>query len=101
MNKETIATVLSYVMKLKFLEGYRTYISVAGLFGLAVYLFSQGSYEQALTNLSLALAALGIGEKVERATTGLEPVPKAEPEPTGTPTILQFPQGPQGPQGSA
>lgn len=100
MNKKALAELLAYVFKLKFVEGYRTYISVVGLFALAVYLFTQGSYEQALTNLGLALAALGIGEKVEKATQGLEPVSKAEPEPTGPPaTIIQFPQGgPQGPQ---
>ena len=99
MDKKLVADILAYVFKLKFVEGYRTYISAAGLFALAVYLLAQGQYEQAITNLSLALAALGIREKVGEATQALEPVPKAEPEPTGDPAILQFPQG--GPQGSA
>lgn len=82
MDKKAIAAVLEYVLKMKFVEGYRTYISVVGLLALAVYLLTQGSYEQAVTNFSLALAALGLRDgnyppKPEE--------PKAEPEPHSGP----------------
>jgi len=75
MNAKLLTDVLGGVMKLDFLEGYRTYIAAVGLLGLAVYLFTQGDYTQAVSNLSIALAALGLHEK------------KAEP-----PAVLQLPQ---------
>lgn len=88
MNKKLLAELLATAFKLKFLEGYRTYIGAVGLLALAVYLLTQGQYEQALTNLSLALAALGIGEKVndlfeEEGEKPAEDEPPAEPPTTG------------------
>jgi|GEM_PF-1419546 hypothetical protein len=42
------------------LNGYKTYLAAAGLFGLALYQFSQGQVEQAVQSFLGALAAVGI-----------------------------------------
>lgn len=63
MNSKLVADILGGLMKLEFLKGYRTYIGAAGLFGAALYRLSEGDYGQAVTDFSLALAALGIRTK--------------------------------------
>jgi len=42
------------------LNGYKTYLAAVGLFGLALYQFSQGQVEQAVQSFLGALAAVGI-----------------------------------------
>lgn len=42
-----------------FLSGYRTYLGAAGLFGLAIYQFSQGDYAEAYQSAMQALAVFG------------------------------------------
>lgn len=45
---------------LAFLDGYKVYSAAAGLFGLALYQFSQGQYDVAFQSLMAALTAFGI-----------------------------------------
>ncbi|MFZ9794200.1 MAG: hypothetical protein ACO3F3_17885 [Gemmataceae bacterium] len=42
------------------LNGYKTYLAAAGLFGLALYQFSQGQVEQAIQSFLGGLAAVGL-----------------------------------------
>jgi len=42
------------------LEGYKTYLACAGLFGLALYQLSQGQFEQAGQSFLAAMAAYGL-----------------------------------------
>lgn len=49
------------------LQGWRTYIAAAGLFGLAVYNFSQGDYPTAWTNLMAAIATFGVRNAMARS----------------------------------
>lgn len=41
-------------------SGYKTYLACAGLFGLALYQFSQGQVDQAAQSFLAALAAFGL-----------------------------------------
>lgn len=43
-----------------FIDGYKTYLASVGLFGLALYQFSQGQYDVAFQSLMAALTAFGI-----------------------------------------
>jgi hypothetical protein len=49
-----------------FLDGFKTYLAAAGMFGLALYQFSAGDYQTAFTSLMAALAAVGIKHAVSR-----------------------------------
>ena len=42
------------------LNGYKTYLGVAGLVGLAIYQFSQGDYQAAFESLGQAIVAAGL-----------------------------------------
>jgi len=42
------------------LSGWKTYLAAAGLFGLAIYQLSTGSYDAAWQSLLAALAAAGL-----------------------------------------
>ena len=42
------------------LNGYKTYLAAVGLFGLALYQFSQGQVESAIQSFLGGLAAFGI-----------------------------------------
>ncbi len=53
-----------------FLDGWKTYIAAAGLFGLALYQFSQAQYDIAFQSLMAALAAVGVKHAVNRQQTG-------------------------------
>jgi len=48
------------------LDGWKTYIAAAGLFGLALYQFSQGQFEVAIQSLMAAFAAVGVKHAVAR-----------------------------------
>jgi hypothetical protein len=85
------AELLSYLLKAKFLEGYRTYLAAAGLLGLALYLLTQGSYEAAAQNFFTALVALGLRDKAGQPLLWQAP---GEPltvddAPPSTPTLRQ------------
>jgi hypothetical protein len=45
---------------LSLLAGYKTYIAVAGLLGLALYQFSTGQFDLAVQSLLGGLAAAGL-----------------------------------------
>ena len=45
---------------LQLLDGYKTYLAAAGLFGLALWQFSQGDLPGAMQSFLGGLAALGI-----------------------------------------
>ena len=49
------------------LQGWRTYLSAAGLFGLAIYNLSQSDYVTSWTNLMAALATFGVRNAMARA----------------------------------
>jgi hypothetical protein len=49
-----------------FLDGWKTYIAAAGLFGLALYQFSQGDFATAIQSLMAALAAVGVKHAIAR-----------------------------------
>lgn len=55
---------------LSFLDGFKTYLAAAGMFGLALYQFSSGEYDTAWTSLMAALAAVGIKHAVTRNVDG-------------------------------
>lgn len=80
MNAKLAAEILGGVMKLNFLDGYRTYIGAAGLFGMGVYRLSEGDYSQAVTDFSLALAALGIRTKLDETTVVVVENPGTAPK---------------------
>lgn len=46
--------------------GWKTYIAAAGLFGLAVYQFSQGELGAAWQSLMAAIAAFGLRMAMDR-----------------------------------
>jgi hypothetical protein len=48
------------------LDGYKTYLAVAGLVGLAVYQASQGQLEAAVQSILAALAAAGLRHAVAK-----------------------------------
>ena len=48
------------------LPGWKTYLAAAGLFGLAVYQFSQGDLGAAWQSLMAALAAFGLRTAIDR-----------------------------------
>ena len=48
------------------LPGWKTYLAAAGLFGLALYQFSQGDYASAWQSLMAATAAFGLKMAIER-----------------------------------
>lgn len=49
-----------------FLDGYKTYMAAAGLFGLALYQFTQGQYDVGFQSLMAALAAFGVKSSLAR-----------------------------------
>ena len=49
------------------LNGWKTYIAAAGLFGLAVYNFSVGDYSTGWTNLMAAIATFGVRNAMARS----------------------------------
>ena len=53
-------TLLSEVLNMDILKGYKTYIAAVGLVGLAVWQFSQGQVELGVQSLLAALAAFGL-----------------------------------------
>ena len=50
---------------MEMLNGFKTYLAAAGLLGLALYQFSQGSIETALQSLMGALAAFGLRQALD------------------------------------
>ena len=48
------------------LSGYKTYIAAAGLFGLAIYQFSQNDLPHGFETLMAALAAVGIRHAISK-----------------------------------
>ena len=64
-----------------FLDGFKTYLAGAGLFGLALYQFSTGDYASAWQSMMAALAAVSIKHAVSRAVdTSVTDVPAVEPK---------------------
>ena len=59
---------------LSFLDGYKTYFAAAGLFGLALYQFSQGQFEVAMQSLMAALASFGLKDALARQELKVEEV---------------------------
>mgnify|MGYP001216124430 FL=1 len=51
------------------LQGYKTYLAVAGLIGLAIYQASVGQYEQAIQTAIAAAAAAGLRSAITTAST--------------------------------
>jgi len=51
------------------LQGYKTYLAVAGLIGLAIYQASVGQYEQAIQTAIAAAAAAGLRNAITTAST--------------------------------
>lgn len=51
---------------LNLINGYKTYLAAAGLFGMAVYQFSLGQYDQATQTFLSALAAAGLRHAVSK-----------------------------------
>lgn len=48
------------------LNGYKTYIAVAGLIGLAVYQFSLGHFEEGFQTVLAAAAAAGLRNAIAK-----------------------------------
>lgn len=48
------------------LEGWKTYLAAAGLFGLALYQFSTGDYMTAWQSVMAALAVFGVRQAMAR-----------------------------------
>ena len=51
---------------LKKLDGYKTYIAAAGLFGLSLFQVSQGQFETAIQSFMGGLAAIGVRHAVTK-----------------------------------
>ena len=51
---------------LNLINGYKTYLAALGLVGLAIYQFSQGTYDQATQTLLAALAAAGLRNAISK-----------------------------------
>jgi hypothetical protein len=51
---------------LNLINGYKTYLAAAGLFGMAIYQFSQAQYDQATQTFLSALAAVGLRHAVSK-----------------------------------
>jgi len=51
---------------LKALDGYKTYLAAAGLFGLALYHFSVGDFSIGMESLMAALAVFGVRNAMAR-----------------------------------
>lgn len=49
------------------LNGYKTYLAAAGLFGLAIYQFSQGNIDGAIQSALGGLTALGLRSAIAKA----------------------------------
>lgn len=60
-----VLAILGEFLKLKSLAGVRTYLAAAGLLGLALSQFANGSYDAAVTSLCGALALVGIRAKLD------------------------------------
>lgn len=54
---------------LKFIDGYKTYIAAAGLFGLAIFQFSQKDYTSAYQSFLAALTAAGIRNAISKVSS--------------------------------
>jgi hypothetical protein len=52
---------------MKSLSGYKTYLAVAGLVGLAIYQFSTGEMESGFQTVLAAAAAAGLRSAVSKA----------------------------------
>jgi hypothetical protein len=57
-------------VKIMFLNGYKTYIAAIGLFGLAVYQFSQDQIVEGVQSILAGLAAAGLRQAIGRASDG-------------------------------
>jgi len=57
-------------MNLNSLNGYKTYLAAAGLFGLALYQASVGQYDQAAQSVLAALAAAGLRGAIAKSANG-------------------------------
>lgn len=53
---------------LNMVDGYKTYIAAAGLFGLSLYQLSAGQYDQASQTFFAALAAAGLRNAIAKTT---------------------------------
>jgi hypothetical protein len=53
----------------KWLDGKKTYLAAAGLFGLALYQFSVGQGDQAIQSFLAGLSALGLRHAIAKTTT--------------------------------
>jgi hypothetical protein len=63
-------------------SGWKTYLAAAGLFGLAIYQFSQKDYATMMTTFCAALAAAGLRHAISTTGNGQ----------SGEPTLLPFPR---------
>ena len=70
-----MSELFSYILKMKFLDGYRTYIAAVGMIGLSVYSFAEGNFDLGMTQIMAALGALGLYEKVKAPTPTPTPLP--------------------------
>jgi len=53
---------------MKWLDGKKTYLAAAGLFGLALYQVSVGQGDQAVQSLLAGLSALGLRHAIAKGT---------------------------------
>lgn len=58
------SALLTWLLKMKFLDGYRTYIAAIGSFSLGIYRLTQGDYEGGVASISLAIGMIGIHEAI-------------------------------------
>jgi hypothetical protein len=52
---------------IKMVDGYKTYIAAAGLFGLSLYQVSRNQYDQAAQTFLAALAAAGLRSAIAKS----------------------------------
>ena len=57
-------------MSLQALDGDKTYLAAAGLFGLALYQEPIGQYDQAARSVLAAFAAAGLRGAIAKSSTG-------------------------------
>lgn len=51
------------------MKGWKTWLAVGGFVALAVLDFYNGDHESGMAKVAAALAALGLGHKIEKATS--------------------------------
>jgi hypothetical protein len=59
------------------LNGRKTYLAAAGLFGLALYQFSQADYPHAVQTFCAALGTLGLRHAIDKQGTSAVPTSTA------------------------